>query len=144
MTVDLAPLVQAAVGIAALAVATFGSWALQRLATRLGIQLSAERQARLDDAMTKAAQAGAVAAENLASTRGWDHPEVRNQMIGQGLQYLVARFPDALKQCGLDPADPADAARIRGAIERVLPVAAAPIAASPITTSGPAAAQPGA
>lgn len=137
MTVDLSPIIQAAVGFAALAIGTLGGWALQRIAVKLGIQISAERRQQFDQAIMKSAQAGAVAAEDMARVRGWDHPEVRNEMVAQGLQYLETRFVETLKDSGIDPTNPANAERIRGAIERAMPVAAAPVAASPITTSGP-------
>lgn len=140
--VDLTPIVQATIGIGAIAISVFGSWALNNLARRLGIEISSAQRARFDQAISKAAQAGAVAAEDMARVRGWDHPDVRNQMIAQGLSYAVSRFDATMKEVGLDPAKPENLMRIRGAIERVLPVAAAPIAASPITATGPKEAQP--
>lgn len=137
MEIDLSPVIQALLGLAALAIGTFGAWALQRLAVRFGIQIDAARKEQLETALTKAAQAGAVAVEGMAAERGWNHPAVKSEMLGQGLNYLVDRFADTLKQAGLDPYKIEDAERIRGAMERIMPAAAAPVAASPVTATGP-------
>lgn len=138
MTVDLAPLVQVTVSLAALGLSTVGMWALMRLARKLGIQTTQAQQQQVEIAINKAVQAGAVYAESAAEQHGWAHPQVKSMIVGQAINYAVARFPDTLKAAGIDPSDPADAEKLRGAIQRALPAAVTPVAASPATTNGPA------
>lgn len=139
MSIDLTPLVQAAVSLAVIPIGAVGSWALARLGQRFGIQISDAQRDRLELAIEKSVQAGGMMLEQTAAAQGWEHPEFRSQVIETGLGYLVQHFPEALQRCGLDPANTADAAKLRDALTRAFPIAIAPVAASPATTNGPVA-----
>lgn len=135
MQIDISPLITDAVELGALAMTVVGTWALQRLAQRLGVQLSAARAQLVDATLTKAIGAGAAAAEQLAAAKGWDHPDVKNATLAGALQFLDDHAAAALKTVGLDPV--ADKTQIAAHLNALLPAAMAPIAASPATTSGP-------
>lgn len=137
MTVDLTPLLQAAMSLAVLVLGTVGTWALTRLGQKLGIQTTQAQQQQIETVINKAVQAGAVLAEDAARTHGWDHPVVKSQILASAIQYAADRFPDTLKQAGIDPSNAADAAQLRSAIARALPAAVTPVASSPATTNGP-------
>src|SRR6185437_2486004 len=110
-----------------------GTWAVGRLAQRFGVQLTASRAGLVRDLAIKAAEAGAVAAENLAASRGWDHPDVRSAALNGALQFVAAHGDAELKSAGLDPKNAIDAARVSAQITALLPAAIAPVAASPAT-----------
>lgn len=134
MTVDLAPVVTAVVGLCAVAMTTFGSWALTRLAQKLSVQANNAAVAAFDDAIRKSVQAGASALQGEIAAKGWSHPEVKSAIVAWGAPYAMERFKDAMRGVGLDPDDPVvTAGTVEAALNRAFPTAIAPVAASPVT-----------
>lgn len=133
--VDLAPLLQALVSLAVVAIGSLGGWAIQRLAKKLGVDRNATAMAAFDAALERAIRAGAGQMTDLIRDRGWDHVEVKNAILAAAANYAVARAGPALKAVGLDPADPggATSAYLAAELDRLFPTAIAPVAASPVT-----------
>lgn len=137
MTVDLSPIVNAALGLGGIGVSAFGMWALRMVAQRMGVQIDAGQQAVLNGALMKAISFGSMAAEELAATKGWTSPDVKSAVAAAALQFLSDHASGALKQAGLDPVT--DQATIAAHINAMLPTGMMPIASSPLTTNGPGA-----
>jgi hypothetical protein len=107
-----------------------GTWATKRLLDWLGVKTSAQAAANLDQALEKAVTYGIQQAQEGIKTKGWDHIDVRNQVIGAALPYMQAHFADTLRSVG---ADPTMEDTIKRALDRAFPQAAAKAAASPAT-----------
>lgn len=139
MTIDLSPLVGAALSLCAIAITTVGSWALARMARRLGIDANSAAMADFDDGLKRAVHAAAGQAQDLIAAKGYDHVETKNAIVELAAPYMIAKFAPALRSVGLDPADPGGAttAYLTAELNRVLPTAIAPIAASPAMPLGP-------
>lgn len=135
MNVDLSSVIQAVLGLCAVAISIFGGIALNALAARFKMQISASQTAAYDSALTKALTFGATAVDGTIRAKGWDHVDTKSAVVGSALTYLVAQFPDALKGVGLttNADDPANAAKIKSALQRALPAAMLAAAASPST-----------
>ncbi len=135
MNVDLSPLWQAVIGLAAAALATFGSQALLAAKNRWNIQFSDAQVSAFDDALRKTITYEATQAQSLIASKGWDHVEVHDAVIANGLNTIVAKFPGALAGVGLstDLSDPANRQAIQAALQRALPAAFTAAAASPAT-----------
>ena len=139
MQVDLSPLVEAAVGLAATALTIFGSMALRAAERKWNFQLTEAQTAAWDSALTKAVTYAGTKTEDLIKAKGWDHPDVKNAVLAQAESYLVLRFPQVLAAQGLDYTSPSAKDVIRSALARALPSAFTSLAASPAT---PASASP--
>jgi hypothetical protein len=74
MIVDISPVVQAIVGLAATALGIIGSAVLMKLNTKLHLQISAGQQEAFDSALKKALIYGATKATSEIASKGWDHP----------------------------------------------------------------------
>lgn len=139
MTVDLSPVVATVVSLCAISLSTFGTWALGRLARKLGVQANSEAVIAFDDALTRSVRAGAAAAQGVIAARGWDHPDVKNAVIAFAAPYAIDKFAPALRAIGLDPTDPrATQAYIRSELDRIFPTAMTAVANSPVTPRLPA------
>lgn len=138
MTVDLSPVVNAALGLGGLGLSAFGMWALRMVAQRMGVQIDAGQQQALNIALVKAISFGATTAESMAAAKGWTSPDVKSTVAAAALQFLSDHASGALKQAGLDPV--ADQATIAAHIEALLPTAMMGVVSSPLTTNGPGAA----
>lgn len=138
MTVDLSPVLSTLIQLGALALMALGGLAIQRLATKLGLDANSAIARQLDAALDKSIAAGAMSASEMIKARGWDHPEVQNLVVAKGASYLAAQWPGLLKQAGIDLDNPAYASdRIATLLTRAYPTAMAPIAASPVTPPAP-------
>ena len=137
--VDLHPVIQAALGLAVLAITTLGGLALQAVATKLKLQISAQQTAAFDDALNKALSLGVANSSALIAAKGWDHIDVHNQVVELALNSIVGRFPDALKGVGLSAnlSDPQNVDTITSALKRSLPAAFTAAASSPATPPAP-------
>lgn len=140
MDIDLTPVLQPLLEIIVAVLGAAISYAALRLAQRLHINVSAERQQLFDQALHKALTYGIGQAHDAIAAKGWDHPEVKNAVLRDALAAVVVKFPDAIRGVGLTP-DAASLA-VREALERAWPSAAAAAAASPVTppTGAPVAA----
>lgn len=137
VAVDLTPIIQALVGLAALVVTSIGGLVLKKLATWLGLKQEDQRLQNFDTALQRAVQAGAMQVTGMIAQKGWDHPDVHSAIVARGLDYVTLKFPNILKSAGLDPTDPATAGKIEDALLRVLPTALKPVAESPATPPVP-------
>jgi|ERR1041385_2358644 hypothetical protein len=135
MNVDLTPIIQAVLGLAAIAITTLGTLAVKRLADWLGVQANSAAVTQLDAALTRAVHAGASEAQDLIREKGWDHVDVKNAIVASGARIVIDKFAPALKSVGLDPADPNGATTkyLTEELSRIFPTAIAPVAASPVT-----------
>jgi hypothetical protein len=140
MVVDISPIVQAVVGLAATALGIIGSAVLLKLNQRLHIDISAGQQAAFDSALKKALIYGATKATGEIAERGWDHPSVHNEVVATAMQQVVTAFPDALTDVGLTTNldDPKNTETLTAALERALPGAMTEASKSPITPPAPA------
>jgi hypothetical protein len=140
MTVDISPVVQAIVGLAALALSSIGSLVLMKLNQRLHLQISASQQDAFDSALRKALVYGATKATSEIAAKGWDHPEVHSEVVSTAMQQVVTAFPQALNDVGLstDMNDPKNTETLTAALERALPGAMTEASKSPITPPAPA------
>lgn len=141
MVVDISPVVQALVGLAATALGIIGSAVLLKLTQRLHLQVSAEQQEAFDAALKKSLIYGATKATDAIAARGWDHPVVHSEVVSTAMQQIVTAFPGALADVGLSTnlKDPKNTQTLTAALERALPGAMAEASASPITPPAPSA-----
>src|SRR5690242_8027052 len=139
MIVDISPVIQTLVGLAATALGIIGSAVLYQLTTKLHLQISASQQEAFDAALRKSLIYGATKATNEIAAHGWDHPAVHNEVVATAMQQVVAAFPDALNAVGLSTNlnDPKNAQTLTAALERALPGAMAEVSASPVTPPAP-------
>jgi len=143
MTVDLSPVLSTAIQLGALGLMVVGGWAIQRLAVKLGVDAHAAVANQLDQVVNKAIATGAAAANDTIKAKGWDHPDVKNQVLAVAAVALRSEAPGLLKKAGIDLGDPVTAAaRIQTLLNRAFPTAMAPVAASPVTPPTPVAAPP--
>lgn len=139
MTVDLSPIESAAISLAAVALSTFGTWALYRLADLFHISRQNVAIQGFDNALVKSVQAGAGAVNDEIKAKGWDHVDVKSSIVALAAPYAMAKFAPALKSIGLDPADPGGATTryLTDELNRIFPTAMIPVAQSPVTPPSP-------
>jgi uncharacterized protein YidB (DUF937 family) len=135
MQVDFSPVIEPVLTLCGMAITTFGTIALARLAKKYGLQISAEQQDQFEKALGKTNDAMIGVLTSQIAAKGWDHPDIKNAAIANGLKSIVDKFPDALKGVGLstDASDPINAQRIKDALSRQFAEAAAKASASPST-----------
>lgn len=137
MTVDLSPLIQAAISLGVVALSTVGTWAIARLAQKLGVEKNSAAMANMTSAAMHGISFAAMTLQTLITAKGWAHPDVQNQLVAAGAQYVADKFPDVLKQAGIDPTTPAGQQAIADLVMRTLPAGTAAAAASPTTPAAP-------
>lgn len=139
MDVDFFGVIHGALELAGVVVTVFGGVALQAIARKFKTDASAQQVAAFDGALGKALQFGVTASEDLIRAKGWDHVDVKSQVVGIALNTMVARFPGALAAVGLSAnlGDPANQKAIQDALQRALPAAFTVAAASPATPPAP-------
>lgn len=141
-TIDLTPITNVLLQLAATVLLGLGSWGATRLVSWLGLKNSAQATANLDDALQKSVTYGLQQSQAMIAAKGWDHVDVHNAALASALPYMIQRFPDALKAAGVDMSNQqALQATVAGALDRSFPQAVAVAAASPAT---PLAGAPGA
>lgn len=138
MTVDLSPILDSLIKLGGVGLMVLGGIAVKRLATTLGLQADGALANQLDSALDKAIAAGTMTAVGDIKEKGWDHPDVKNQVVTAGLEYLVRQWPGLLKRIGLDTGDLAETrARLTMLLNRAFPTAIAALANSPATPPVP-------
>lgn len=139
MIVDISPVIQTLVGLTATALGVIGSAVLYKLNTKLHLQISEQQQQAFDAALHKSLVYGATQATDTIEARGWNHPEVKSEVVGRAMQQVVAAFPDALGDVGLSTNlnDPKNQETLTAALERALPSAMTEASASPVTPPAP-------
>lgn len=136
---DLSPIVNAAVQLAAIVIIAVGTWAIQRAVAYaqayFRVKVNSAIVQGFDDALARAVHAAAGQAEDLVKAKGWDHPDVKNTIVRLAVEYALNKSIPALKMIGLDPADPGGATTryLTDELNRIFPTAIAPVAASPVT-----------
>lgn len=136
---DLSPITDLLLQGAGAIVLGLAGWATQRLIAWLNLKVSAQQTAALDGALQKALTYGIQQAKTTIDAKGWDHVDVKNQVLGTALDTMVQKFPDALKGIGVDLADPKVGPIVTAMLDRAFPAAATVAVASPVTPPGPAA-----
>jgi hypothetical protein len=139
IAVDLSPILDAAVALAASALGVFGSLALRAAEAHWHIQVTQAQNDDFDDALNKAITAGAAATETMIAEKGYDHPAVKSSVLNAALTYVAAKFPAALAGAGLSGnlGDPANARAITAALTRAYPAAMTTYSNSPVTPNTP-------
>ena len=132
-TVDVSPILQAVVGLAAAALTAFGGVITAKVAQHFNISMNSTAMKAFDDALTRAIQAGAADAQAQIAIKGWDHIDVKNEVLATAASYAINKSVPALKGIGLDPNNPATSTYLRAELGRMFPAAMAQIAASPTT-----------
>jgi hypothetical protein len=140
MTVDISPVIQTLVGLTATTLGIIGSAVLYKLNTRLHLQISEQQQQAFDAALHKSLVYGATQATEAIAAHGWDHPQVKDEVVATAMQQVVAAFPEALNAVGLSTNlnDPKNNSTLTAAMERALPSAMTEASASPVTPPAPA------
>jgi hypothetical protein len=135
MTINLAPVIQTLVGLAATAIGILGSAVLYKLTQKFNLQISASQQAAFDSALNKSLTYGATQVTGMIAAKGWDSPTVHDAVIASAMTQAANTFPAALAGVGLTPNlnDPRNAATLTAALQRALPQALAVASASPAT-----------
>lgn len=129
----LTPILQAA-GIAAATLITAAvGYLVKKMGDKLGPEAQAQVAKNMDDMAAKAISAGVMASQDLIREKGWDHPQVQNEIVRVGANYAIAKFSDTIKAAGVDPASTVGAENIRALITRALPAGTAAAEASPTT-----------
>lgn len=132
MAVDWAPVIATVISLCAVALTTFGSWAIARLAKKLGVEANSAAIQGFDDALAKAIHAGAVNAQDLIATLGYGHADVKNAVLAFAANYTGAKFAPALRGINLDPDDQATSRYLMAELDRIFPTAMTTVAASPV------------
>lgn len=127
------PLTNAIMQLLAAVILAVGTWAIGRLVTWLGLKNAAQATQALDDALGKAVTYGLQQSQQLIRDKGWDHPDVRSQVLKTAEPYLLTRFPDVLKAARIGSKGVNLPELVVGALDRAFPHAAAVAAASPAT-----------
>ncbi len=89
--------------------------------TWLGLKVSGENQANLNQAVNNSLTFGVTQAENVIKQKGWDHVDTKNAVINSAVQALENKFPDALSKAGLNISNPADLQKITDLMQRMIP-----------------------
>lgn len=98
-TINLAPLLDQVVWPTLVALGlVLGTWLVQRLAKRLGIQNTAALQNTMEAAMTN----GLQLAQAKVATLNIEDIRVQHQIIADAVNYAIASAPAAAKGLGLD------------------------------------------
>lgn len=122
------------------AVAAILCGVLWKIAAYFGIKATAEDQAKLGDEAKIALTQAIVAAGPMIAAKGWDHVDVKNQIVADALNFFLQRNPDRATAIATaagvaNPAAPsaAKSAAITQSLLARLPDAASQAAASPAT-----------
>ena len=106
----------------------------QRLLAWMNVKLSVAQKAELEDSASKALAFGISQAQHEIGVKGWDHIDVKNQVIETATAYAIKKFPDSLARVGVDTSKPLLAAeRLADVMKRKFPEAIAAAAVSPAT-----------
>ena len=99
-----------------------------------GQRLLAWMNVKLEDSAGKALAFGISQAQQEIAAKGWDHVDVKNQVIETATAYAIKKFPDSLARVGVDTSKPLLAAeRLADVMKRKFPEAIAAAAVSPAT-----------
>jgi hypothetical protein len=131
--VDLTPITSAIMQIVAALLLAFGTWAIQRLGQWVGLKNDSAITAAFDSALQKAVTFGLQQSHELIKQNGWDHVSVHDATLASAGTYIASRFPDTLKNAGLDPTAADFDKKVKDALDRAFPHAVAVAAASPAT-----------
>lgn len=112
----------------------------RRLLQWMNVKLSTAQKAELEDNAGKALDYGISLAQDEIAKKGWDHADIKNQVIATATAYAIQKFPDSLARVGVDTSNPKQAAyQVADVMERKFAGAMATAAASPATPSVPVA-----
>lgn len=136
--IDLTQIEQQLLQIIAIIILTILGFIGKRILAWMGIKLSDAGKAELEDAVGKSLTYGLAKSTDLIKAKGWDHADVKNKTIQEGLAYVLAKFPDAMARAGIDSNNPVEVfQKLSGLMERKFPEAVTLAAASPATPPAP-------
>lgn len=142
MNVDLSSLEQQALQVLGAVILGIGIVAGKRFLAWMNYKVTDAQKLEMEDVTGKALQYGISKTTDMIKARGWDHPDVKSQVIAEALEYAKDKFPGALARAGIDTTDPlATAQQMSGILERKFPEAATVAVASPVTPPHPDQAQ---
>lgn len=126
MTIDLTGVEAAALQLAGIVLIAVLSMVGRAVLARLNLQLTAAQRGELDDIAKRALSAAYTTTIASAKSAGWDHVQIKNDVLGHAVLYAIQRFPDAMKRAGIDPTDPVAAGdKLAGLLTRLYsPIAA--------------------
>ena len=109
--VDPSPILEVLIELLAAGLMAFGTWAIARLSTKLKLSSDSEVRKYLQDALER----GVSFAVGVASEKAKDVSEiqVRNEMVRDAANYVIAKTPDALKRLGVTDEAVRDLVRAR-------------------------------
>jgi uncharacterized protein with gpF-like domain len=138
VTLDLSQIEQQILMLIAGLILAILTVAAKRFMSWLGIKQTDAQMAQLDDVAGKALTYGVTQAQATIKAKGWDHVDVKDQVVATAAQYAVQKFPDALKGAGIDTTSVNAAANdLQGVLQRKFPEVAAVMVTSPATPPGP-------
>jgi hypothetical protein len=120
----------------------FGTVILSKINNTALSTAMAGNAANLQAAANAALAYGITRADATIKAKGWDHAEVKTEVLKAATPYLLGKFSETLANSGVDVKNvPASEAAVQGLLERSFPAAATVAAASPATPPAPATAQ---
>lgn len=138
MTIDLSQIEQQILMLLAGLILAILTVAAKRFMSWLGVKNADAQMAQLDDVAGKALSYGVTQAQATIKAKGWDHADVKNQVVATAAQYAVQKFPETLAGAGIDTSSlNAAADSLQGVLQRKFPEVAAVMVASPATPPGP-------
>ena len=120
-----------ALGVVLLGFALYGAkW----LGTYLGIKVTAEQATMLDQIAENALDWAIARASSAIAAKGWDHPDVKSQILAAALNYAQQNAQGGLQKAGIDTSSQLSSAEgLAPIIERSFADAMGRAAASPAT-----------
>jgi hypothetical protein len=137
MHIDLTQPINLILLAVASGVAAVVSAVLMKIAKKIGISNDTAMMANIDAVAQKGISFAVMAAQEQIKAKGWDHPEVQNQLIAGAAQYVADNFQGTLAKAGIDPTTPEGTATIKNIVTRALPAGTAAAEASPTTPAAP-------
>lgn len=111
--IDITPLVNVGLELLAGALLALGSWAVARLAGKIGIEMDDKARAYVREAVTGGLDYALKEAKRAGQDLG--HIEVRNALVASAANYVVAQVPDGVRRLKLSRGN------VENMVRRLLP-----------------------
>lgn len=106
VVIDLSGIEAAALQLAGIVLIGILSLIGRTVLAKLHIELTAAQRDELEAIARRALSSAYASTIASSKSAGWDHLQVKNEVLGQAVLYAVHRFPDALKRAGISTTDP--------------------------------------
>lgn len=121
-------------------IVVIGSALMYRLASKMGVEVSAAQQEKLNQEAKTALKAGFMKVTDMIDERGWASADVRNETVAEAVRFFLERFPDRAdklaKQAGATNLDEKVSA-VQDTLLARFPDAAREVGESPVTPPTP-------